>query len=316
MANGNALLFTTDDRLRAPWRILLFIVALFIAVALTITLEAFLDSAALAAGYRPLVSEWGFALGAVIATAAMLFWIEHKSWDYVGLDLPAANPGLLARYTLLGVLAIAIPSLLLMAMGQLRAIPAAPGSWWAATGLTFANLLPAAVGEELLLRGYIFAVLREAIGWRWTLIATSIVFGLFHVPESGSGCGICSARHARRIFSGRGAARDEESLRGNRSAFRMELGDGRGAAYACERNSGSRSGLSGRRCRTGLADRRGLGSRRRTSRCSLDVRSSGLHLRAAPAPLGAIGWRSESSSSVQGRWETALRMYSRSPGIL
>lgn len=184
--SGNALLLTTDGRLRAPWRILLFIVALFIAVALAITLEAFLDSAALAFGYRPLVSEWGFALGALIATAAMLFWVEHKSWDYVGLDSRVANPGLIARYTLLGVLAIAVPSLLLMAMGLLRAVPAAPGSWWAATGLTFANLLPAAAGEELLLRGYIFALLRESIGWRWTLIATSIVFGLFHVPNPGA----------------------------------------------------------------------------------------------------------------------------------
>lgn len=184
--NGSALLFSPDGRLRAPWRILLFVVALFIAVALTITLEAFLDSAALAAGYRPLVSEWGFALGAVIATAAMLFWVDNKSWDYVGLGARAARPGLLARYALLGALAIALPSLLLMAMGQLRAVPAAPGSWWAATGLTFANLLPAAAGEELLLRGYIFAVLRESIGWRWTVIATSIVFGLFHVPNPGA----------------------------------------------------------------------------------------------------------------------------------
>jgi membrane protease YdiL (CAAX protease family) len=184
--NGNALLFTPDGRLRAPWRILLFIVALFIAVAVAITLEAFLDSAALAAGYRPLVSEWGFALGAILATAAMLFWVEHKSWDDVGLDSRAARPELIGRYALLGILAIAIPSLLLMALGQLRAVAAAPGSWWAATGLTFANLLPAAAGEELLLRGYIFAVLREAIGWRWTLIATSVVFGLLHVPNPGA----------------------------------------------------------------------------------------------------------------------------------
>jgi membrane protease YdiL (CAAX protease family) len=184
--NGSALLFATDGRLRAPWRILLFIVALFISVALTVTLEAFLDNAALSSGYRPLVSEWGFPLGVLIATAGMLFWVDNKSWDYVGLDARAARPGLVARYALVGALAIAIPSLLLMAMGQLRAVPAAPGNWWAATGLTFANLLPAAAGEELFLRGYIFAVLREWIGWRWTLIATSIVFGLLHVPNPGS----------------------------------------------------------------------------------------------------------------------------------
>ncbi|MDP9179212.1 MAG: CPBP family intramembrane metalloprotease, partial [Gemmatimonadota bacterium] len=182
----SALLLSPDGRLRAPWRILLFIVALFMAITVTITLEAFLDRAVHAGGYRPLVSEWGFALGALIATAALVFWVDSKSWDYVGLGARAAKPGLVARYALLGGAAIAIPSLLLMAMGQLRAVPAAPGSWWAATGLTFANLLPAAAGEELLLRGYIFAVLRESIGWRWTLIATSIVFGLFHVPNPGA----------------------------------------------------------------------------------------------------------------------------------
>jgi hypothetical protein len=52
--------------------------------------------------------------------------------------------------------------------------------------LIFANLLPAAVGEELLLRGYIFAVLRESIGWRWTLIATSVAFGLLHMSNPGA----------------------------------------------------------------------------------------------------------------------------------
>lgn len=184
--NVKELLFAPDGRLRPPWRILLFIVALFMCVAVAITLEAFFDSVALSAGYRPLVAEWGFPLGVLVATAAMLFWVDNKSWDYVGLDARAARPTILVQYALLGALAIAIPSLLLMAMGQLRAVSAAPGSWWAATGLTFANLLPAAAGEELLLRGYIFAVLREWIGWRWTLIATSIVFGLFHVPNPGA----------------------------------------------------------------------------------------------------------------------------------
>jgi membrane protease YdiL (CAAX protease family) len=184
--NASALLLAPDGRLRAAWRISLFVVALFMCVAIAITLEGLADNAAFSAGYRPLVSEWGFPLGIAAATAVMLFWVENRSWDYVGLGARAAQPGLLARYALLGALAIGIPSLLLMAIGQLRAVPSAPGSWWAATGLTFANLLPAAAGEELMLRGYIFSVLRESIGWRWTLIATSIVFGLLHVPNPGA----------------------------------------------------------------------------------------------------------------------------------
>jgi membrane protease YdiL (CAAX protease family) len=86
----------------------------------------------------------------------------------------------------LGILPIAVPSLLLLAFGALRSVASPPGSWTAAAGLSFANLLPAAFGEELLLRGYLFAVLKEAVGARWTLISTSIVFGLLHVGNPGS----------------------------------------------------------------------------------------------------------------------------------
>jgi uncharacterized protein len=87
---------------------------------------------------------------------------------------------------MLGLLPIAVPSVLLLAAGELKSVPAPDGSWWAVTGLTFANLLPAAAGEELFIRGYIFAILRESIGSRWTLIWTSIVFGLLHLGNPGA----------------------------------------------------------------------------------------------------------------------------------
>ena len=47
-------------------------------------------------------------------------------------------------------------------------------------------LLPAAFYEELSTRGYIFAVLRESIGWRSAVVATSVVFGLLHVRNAGA----------------------------------------------------------------------------------------------------------------------------------
>ncbi|MEP6905719.1 MAG: hypothetical protein ABI875_06515, partial [Gemmatimonadales bacterium] len=160
--SSNALLFTPGGKLRALWRILFFVVVLFVAVAVMITLESAIDTAALGAGYKPLVSEWGFPLGIVVATAVSLKWVDGLSWDFVKLDASAARPTLLAGSALLGALAIGIPSLLLIATGELRTVASAPGSWTAAAGLTFANLLPAAIGEELLLRGYVFAVLRES----------------------------------------------------------------------------------------------------------------------------------------------------------
>ena len=184
--NATALLLAPGGRLRAPWRLLLFVVVLFIAVTVTFGVEAAVRQTAFALGYRPVVTEWGAPLGILVATAICLRWVDGASWNYVWLGRRAARPALIARSALLGAVAIGLPSLLLLSAGQLRAVPSAAGSWWTATGLTFANLLPAAAGEELLVRGYIFAVLREAIGWRWTLIATSIVFGLLHVPNPGA----------------------------------------------------------------------------------------------------------------------------------
>jgi uncharacterized protein len=145
-----------------------------------------MDSAVLRSGYRPLVTEWSLPVGILIATAVLLFWIDGASWTYVGLGRAAARPALLGQGLLLGGLAIGVPSVLLLMTGELRVVPAIGGSSLGAAGLTFANLLPAALGEELLLRGYVFAVLREAIGWRWTLITTSIAFGLLHVPNPGA----------------------------------------------------------------------------------------------------------------------------------
>ena len=40
--------------------------------------------------------------------------------------------------------------------------------------------LPAAFFEELFIRGYVFAVLRRAAGWKLALIVTSVAFGMLH----------------------------------------------------------------------------------------------------------------------------------------
>ncbi len=35
-------------------------------------------------------------------------------------------------------------------------------------------------------RGYLFAVLRDALGWRAGLAVTSLIFGLLHIPNNGA----------------------------------------------------------------------------------------------------------------------------------
>lgn len=184
--NASNILFNTERRLRAPWRLVLFIFVLFVALILSAWLEQAVDGAAAGFGYSLLVSDWGVPLGTLAATWVMLKSVEGKSWEFVGLDRDAAAPPKLGYGVLLGLLPIAIPSSILLLTGELKSIPQPDGSWWGATGLSLANLLPAAFGEELLLRGYIFAVLREALGTRWTLISTSVVFGLLHMSNPGA----------------------------------------------------------------------------------------------------------------------------------
>ena len=184
--NATSLLLTPERRLRAPWRIVLFLIVLFGALIISTAIEGIVDVVVSSRGYEPLVSDWGVPLGLMLATAVMLKWVEGKGWKYVGLDRTAAEPKVLATGTVYGLAAIAIPSLFLLLIGELRWVASTPGSSIAAAGISFANLLPAAFGEELLLRGYIFAVLFEAVGWRLTLISTSIVFGLLHVANPGA----------------------------------------------------------------------------------------------------------------------------------
>ena len=184
--NATNILFNTQRKLRAPWRILIFIVILFVALILSGGIQLWIDSLARYYGYRMIATEWAPPLGTLIATWIVLRSVDGKSWDFVGLERNAAEPKKIAYGSLLGFLPIAVPCAALLLAGELKSVPQPDGSWWGATGLSFANLLPAAFGEELLLRGYIFAVLREAMGTRWTLISTSVVFGLLHLTNPGA----------------------------------------------------------------------------------------------------------------------------------
>ncbi|MGH7690584.1 MAG: lysostaphin resistance A-like protein, partial [Gemmatimonadaceae bacterium] len=58
--------------------------------------------------------------------------------------------------------------------------------WWMAAARVSWFLLPAALLEELLTRGYLFAVLRESLGWRPALAVTSVIFGGLHIPNHGA----------------------------------------------------------------------------------------------------------------------------------
>ena len=122
----------------------------------------------------------------LIATWVMLRRVDKLPWGEVGLDRAAASPPILVKGAALGGLTIGAASLALLVTHMLRIDPTGPGNWWGQAGRSTIILLPAAFFEELFIRGYVFAILRRAAGWKMALIITSIIFGLLHVTNPGA----------------------------------------------------------------------------------------------------------------------------------
>ena len=179
--------YTNTGTLRAPWRIALFVVA---TVASTYVASVFLGPV-FATLFRLLrlapfsTAEWIETSGLLGATAFCLLIIDKRPWKDVWMGREAAMPARLITGFTIGSLAIAVPIGVLIASHWLRAEPGIAGSWAGAGIRLTLILLPAALLEELATRGYAFAVLREAVGWRLTLVLTSIGFGLLHLMNPG-----------------------------------------------------------------------------------------------------------------------------------
>lgn len=184
---ARAWVFAADRRLRAPWRILIFLAATYCAGLVASTfLEPVIAWLYGISGVRVASDGWVIVAGLLGGHIVAVRYVDHRPWSDVWLDRNAARPALLARGFLLGGLAIAIPILLLLSIGWLRIRPSVDASLLTAGARVTMLLLPAALYEELATRGYIFATLRDAIGWRSALLAMSLVFGLLHLRNPGA----------------------------------------------------------------------------------------------------------------------------------
>jgi membrane protease YdiL (CAAX protease family) len=165
--------------LRPLWLILAFYIIAFVTLAI---LEGV---GAIALGLRALGAQeplfhWISLASIVLATWIMLRRVDKLPWSTVGLDRAAASPTLVIKGLAFGGLTIGVACLLLLGTGMLRIDQTIPGSWWGEAWRSTILFLPAAFFEELFIRGYAFAVLRRAAGWKLALIVTSVVFGLLH----------------------------------------------------------------------------------------------------------------------------------------
>lgn len=123
---------------------------------------------------------------AMLIATAVTVRLFSESWR----DTTRLSADALGRWPLLGGLAagwfaIAVPAGLLIWLGALRVVSAEGGNWWAGAGLALAILVPAALTEELALRGYAFTLLRRAWGVTTAVLVTSVAFGLLHLFNPG-----------------------------------------------------------------------------------------------------------------------------------
>lgn len=174
-------------RLRALWRLVLFVL-LFCAALIPVELarQGILRFTETPPEILEIVSPVGYVLATLFATHVMLRYVEHRSWSMVMLGRSALEPRGLAMGTISGLLPIGIPCALLYASGWLSRQPAPSGSWLAGAIAVTLFLLPAAFVEELLVRGYPFAVVREAAGVGAAILSTGVVFGVLHAANPGA----------------------------------------------------------------------------------------------------------------------------------
>jgi membrane protease YdiL (CAAX protease family) len=187
--NARAIWIAPSGRVRAGWRLLAFLALFGAAWFVFLAIAGFLQPAMALHPNAPrnqIITVLATVAALLFAHAVMLRFVDHLPWSWVGLGLEAAQPRRWAPALLLGALAIALPSLLLWNAHWLLAEPSVTS---VSTGRFLlqvtALLLPAALLEELLMRGYPFAVLKDSLGSLGALIVTSVIFAALHWRNPG-----------------------------------------------------------------------------------------------------------------------------------
>lgn len=181
-----AIFYTRTGSLRAPWRLLVFAGSAAAFAVPLLFVRTLLPSGAEVPPYDTAWDSLAFSVALALATWYALRRVDERPWQAAWLGREALGAGRLVGGWLLGMLAIGIPTLAIMGLGWLRIVPAAEGSSLAAGLAALVVLAPAALFEELLVRGYAMSVLRDALGWWPAILLTSIVFGGLHAWNPGA----------------------------------------------------------------------------------------------------------------------------------
>lgn len=176
------LVYARPDRLRSGWRIALFVLAGLAASNVAVPLFAM----ALPVSSMPWIRPTLECAAVLVATRYATMTVDRTGWSAVGLGPTAWRPQLLGLAAASGAAAIALPTAVLIGAGMLTFVAAPPTEVTRTVLMSVAVLAPAALTEELLMRGYPFTVLRGTWGWPVATAVTSIVFGLLHLQNPGA----------------------------------------------------------------------------------------------------------------------------------
>ncbi len=168
-----------------PWRLAVFLLASTVGV-LGLQLLHSAVSGVIPVAARPASLTAVLAGGLLVGHWWTFRLVEPRGWSYVGLGRSALSARAIGTGAAAGAAAIAVPAVILFAVGWLRLSPAETGSRIAAGTAALGLLLPASLWEELFVRGFAFAVLRERRGTYWAIGVTSLLFGGLHLMNQGA----------------------------------------------------------------------------------------------------------------------------------
>jgi membrane protease YdiL (CAAX protease family) len=186
-----------NKALRVPWRLLSFGVAWVLAQGIAESvLGPLFGLLSRTVGETVPMYPFTMLIGVAAACYVALRFVDDVPWSVMALGEGAWRRTRIANGALLGTAAILGTAGILWAVGALRIAAMPSGSLdgaafvedsWGGTALRLLLLLgPAALWEELVFRGYLYAVAEEAAGrWvaRWS---SSMAFGVVHLMNPGA----------------------------------------------------------------------------------------------------------------------------------
>ncbi|WP_373063716.1 lysostaphin resistance A-like protein [Gemmatimonas sp.] len=186
-----------NKALRVPWRLLSFGVAWILAQGIAESvLGPLFGAISRSVGESVPAYPWSSLIGVAAACYVALRFVDDVPWTVMALGEGAWQWRRLAGGVLVGSAAIAGTAAILWGLGALRFENMPTGGidsaalvedGWGGTALRLLLLLgPAALWEELVFRGYLYAVADEAAG-RWVArLSSSVAFGAVHLMNPGA----------------------------------------------------------------------------------------------------------------------------------